>query len=403
MDNKGLQYLQYKLSERRPRALLRYVFYDMKNTTQDLGISTPPALKYWNSVVGWCSKSVDSLADRLVFRGFRDDVFGLNQIYDLNNRDMLLPSAVKAALITSCSFIYISEDESGFPRLQSISGDDATGIIDPVTGMLHEGYAVLERDDFGVPTMEAYFTYDWTAYYQGGQLVDVRENRAPYPLLVPVVFRPDAKRPFGHSRISRACMSHVAGAVRTIKRSEISAEFYSFPQKWATGLEETAKLDKWSSAMSAMMQFTLNEDGQDHVKLGQFSQQTMEPHITQLRTFASLFAGETGLTLDDMGFPTDNPSSAEAIKAAHETLRLTAEAAQRSFGSALLNAGFLGACIRDNYKYQRTQLSVERPYWSPTFPADASMIGAVGDGLGKIAQSFPGYVSEETIFDLTGV
>ena len=63
-----------------------------------------------------------------------------------------------------------------------------------------------------------------------------------------------------------------------------------------------------------MLQFTKDEDG-DKPTVGQFTQQSMSPYTEQLRTFAALFAGETGLTLDDLGFVTDNPSSAEAIKA----------------------------------------------------------------------------------------
>jgi Protein of unknown function (DUF1483). len=57
--------------------------------------------------------------------------------------------------------------------------------------------------------------------------------------------------------------------------------------------------------------------------------------------FASLFAGETGLTLDDLGFVTSNPSSEGAIRAAHENLRLTARKAQRTFGTGFLNAAYL--------------------------------------------------------------
>jgi len=72
------------------------------------------------------------------------------------------------------------------------------------------------------------------------------------------------------------------------------------------------------------------------------------PFTEQLKNAASGFAGETGLTLDDLGFSTDNPSSAEAIKASHETLRLAAEKAQRDFALGFLNAGYLGACLRDN-------------------------------------------------------
>ena len=383
---------------------VRYVFYEMKNNTFDFGISSPPELKWWNSCVGWCSKAVDSLGDRLDFYGFRDDVFDLSQIYDLNNKDVLFPSAIQGALIASCAFIHVSEDESGFPKLQVINADDATGVIDPTTGLLNEGYAVLERNQFGQPVREAYFTHEWTAYYENGALVDTREYKVKEPMLVPIVFRPDAKRPMGHSRISRSCMSLVGSALRTIKRSEISAEFYSFPQKWITGTDPDAKkLDKWSAAMSAMMKFSLNADGQDHVRVGQFSQQSMAPHVEQLKMFASLFAGEVGLTLDDLGFPQSNPSSYDAIRAAHENLRLTALAAHKSFNVGILNAGYLAACIRDDYAYTRQQITVTKPIWLPPFRADVSMLSGIGDAIQKINQTYDGYLTEDKLLELTGI
>lgn len=400
----GIPYLQNKLNMKRLRVFRRYQFYEMKNITFDFGISSPPELKYWNSIVGWCAKAVDSLADRLDFYKFRNDVFDLEGIYNMNNRDVLFSSAILGALISSCDFIYISEDETGFPRLQVIDGGNATGIMDPISGMLNEGYAVLERDEIGNATKEAYFTYEYTAYYEGGELVETRANKAPYPCLVPFVFRPDSVRPFGHSVISRACMSIVGSALRTIKRSEISAEFYSFPQKWVTGVDQNAEqMDKWSAAMSAMMKFSVNEDGQDHVRVGQFSQQSMTPHVEQLKMFASLFAGEVGLTLDDLGFPQSNPSSYDAIKAAHENLRLTAKKAQKNFNVGIMNAGFLAACIRDNFKYQRSQLSFTTPVWTPVFPADVSMLGSIGDAIGKINMAYPDYLDEEKIYEITGL
>ena len=403
-EYKGLPYLKNKLNSKRPRILTRYKYYEMKNMTFDFGISTPPDLRYWNSTVGWCARAVDALADRLDFHEFRKDYFNLTKIYDMNNRDILIESAILGALIASCSFIYISEDEAGFPRMQVIDASDATGTMEPVTGLLNEGYAVLKRDEWKNPFLEAYFTYEWTAYYEKGKLVDYRTNKAPYPLLVPVIFRPDAKREFGRSRISRGCMSILGSALRTIKRSEISAEFYSFPQKWVTGLDDSSiQMDNWKAAMSAMMKWELNEDGQDHVKIGQFSQQTQGPHLEQLRMFASLFAGETGLTLDDLGFATENPSSAEAIKAAHENLRLTAKRAQKNFGSALLNAGFLAACVRDDYKYLRQQLYMTKPAWYPPFATDAASIGVVGDAVQKMQMAYPDYMTEEKVFDLVGI
>lgn len=404
MNYYGIPYLNQKLIQKGFKVGMRYRYYEMKNYVLDFGISTPPELMGFMSVLGWCARGVDSLADRLELYGFRDDIFDFESIYSMNNKDILYSSAILGALIGSCSFIYITEDEAGFPKLQVIDGLNATGIMDETTGLLNEGYAVLKRDQFGMIQQSAYFTREYTAYYEGGTLVDWRENKAPYPLLVPIVFRPDAKRPFGHSRISRACMSILQGALRTVKRSEIAAEFYSFPQKYIQGLDQNAEtFEKWSAAMSAMMQFSLNEDGTDHIKVGQFTQQSMAPHIEQLKMFASMFAGEVGLTLDDLGFPQSNPSSYEAIKASHENLRLTAKAAQKSFNIGFMNAGYLAACVRDDFKYERNQIRFTKPLWLPPFQADVSMLGGIGDAIQKINTTIPDYVTEEKLLEIAGI
>ena len=94
------------------------------------------------------------------------------------------------------------------------------------------------------------------------------------------------------------------------------------------------------------------EDG-SNPQIGQFTQQNMEPHISQFKMYAAAFVGETRLTMDDLGFATENPSSAEAIRASHETLRLTARKAQRTFGSGFMNVGYLAACLRDDYAFSR--------------------------------------------------
>ena len=400
----GMNYLREKLARKRDRVRLRYAHYDMKHVAQDFQISTPPKLRAWMNCLGWCAKAVDSLADRLEFREFGDDNFDIMSIYQMNNPDVLFRSAVLGALISSCDFIYISQDEDGFPRLQVIDGSRATGVMDPITGMLQEGYAVLDADEYGVPIVEAYFVPGRTEIYtKGSNGVQIYENVAPYPLLVPIVNRPDATRPFGHSHISRACMSIADSAMRTVKRSEIAAEFYSIPQKYVLGTNpDSEPIDKWSAAMSAILEITKDEDG-DKPTVGQFQQQAMTPHLDQLKMFAALFAGETGLTLEDLGFSTGNPASSEAIKAAHENLRLRARAAQRSFGSGFLNAGYLAACLRDNYTYQRSQIYMTTPKWEPIFEPDASSLSGIGDAALKLSQAFPDYFTEDKLRDLMGI
>lgn len=403
-EYKGPEYLKRKLASKRTRVLLRYTYYEMKNEVKDFGISTPPDLRNWQSVLGWCGRAVDALADRLIFYEFADDNFALNEIYRMNNPDVIFDSAILSALISSCCFIYISPGEDGYPRLQVIDGGNATGIIDPITGLLTEGYAVLSRNDLGMPAEEAYFTAGQTQYIRAGEKEpDVITHSVPYPLLVPIIYRPDAMRAFGHSRISRACMSLVGSALRTVKRSEIAAEFYSFPQKYVLGTSPDAEpMEKWKATMSSLIEITADEDGEKPT-VGQFTQQSMSPHTEQLRTFASLFAGETGLTLDDLGFATENPSSADAIKAAHENLRLTARKAQRSFGTGFLNAGYLAACLRDDFPYRRNQLYITRPEWEPVFEPDAAMLSSIGDGVIKLNQAIPGYVGNRSLRNLTGI
>lgn len=400
---KGIDYFRALLLSKRDRVLTRYKYYDMKNHVLDFGISTPPSMKWLNTTMGWCGKAVDSLADRLQFKEFRNDNFNLMEIYQMNNPDLFFDSAIVSALIASCSFVYVSEDEEGYPRLQVIDAGNATGELDPITGFLKEGYAVLDRNEYGEAVVEAYFIPGKTEYYYIDKEPEVFENSALYPLLVPVLFKPDAKRLFGHSRISRACMGYQDAAARTIKRSEISAEFYSFPQKYVTGLSEDAEeMDKWKATVSSLLTFTKDSEG-DRPTVGQFEQQSMAPHIEQLRMFASLFGGETGLTMDDLGFATGNPSSSDAIKASHETLRLIARKAQTKFGSCFLNAGIVAASIRDNVPYARKAFYDTKVIWYPVFEPDGSALSAIGDGAIKVNQAVDGFFDEVALSDLTGI
>lgn len=405
MNEKGILYLRKKLQTHKPRVDTRYKQYDMKFIDSSFGITIPPALRAaYRATLGWCAKAVDSLADRLVFREFANDYFEMNEIFAMNNPDIFFDSAILSALIGSCAFIYLSQAEDGdIPRLQVIEGSNATGIIDPITGFLKEGYAVLERDERGMPTLEAYFSEDRTDYYAAGKLIRSDVNKTGIPLLVPIIHRPDAVRPFGRSRISRSAMYYQSYAKRTLERADITAEFYSFPQKYVVGLSQDAEqLDAWQATISSMLQFDKDDDG-DRPTLGQFTQPSMSPFTEQLRTAAAGFAGETGLTLDDLGFVSDNPSSSEAIKASHETLRIMAKKAQRCFGSGFLNVGIVAACLRDAYPYRRNQFYQTQAKWEPVFEADATTLSLIGDGAIKINQAIPEYIDGDKLRDLTGV
>lgn len=407
-EYRGISYLRNKLDHKRVRVNLRYEYYESKKTKSDKGLLIPSWMRdMYRSTVGWCARGVDSLADRLTFIDFdRDtDLFDVNSIFEMNNPDLLFDSAIRESMIGSCAFAHVThgEGEEKMPRISILTANNATGVMDEFTGMLKEGYAILERDKNGHPTVEAYFTVEGTQYYEKGQPTVFEENPGRYPLLVPIPYRPSSRRPFGHSRISRACMAYQRYAETTIERSEISAEFYSTPQRYVTGLDPDADpLEPWRASLSAMLRFDKDEDG-GSPSLGQFPQMAMTPFIDELKMAASLFGGETGLTLDDLGFVQANPSSAEAIKASHETLRLMARKAQRTYASAFANIGFVAASVRDEMPYNRSIVTGMRARWEPIFEPDASAMSVVGDGVIKINQAVPNYFTKDNLRELTGI
>lgn len=170
-DYQGIDYLRNLLRNKRERVDLRYKYYEMKNVVRDLALTAGTKLGRFDAVLGWCPKAVDSLADRLVFKGWKDDTFNIGAIFRMNNADVFFDSAIISALIDGCSFVYVSLDEDGFPRLEVIDGRDATGIVDPVTNLLTEGYAILERDPkTDKPVTEAYFQVGLTTIISHGEI-----------------------------------------------------------------------------------------------------------------------------------------------------------------------------------------------------------------------------------------
>ncbi|WP_162012510.1 hypothetical protein [Streptococcus sp. S784/96/1] len=405
MTLRGIGYLRRKLASVQSRVNMRYKQYSMTNYDSPVGITIPVQIRsQYRSVLGWCAKGVDSLADRLVFREFANDIFDVNKIFKDNNPDVFFDSVVLSALIGSCCFVYITRGvDSDSPRLQVIEASQATGIINPITGLLTEGYAVLASDEYNRPTLEAYFTATKTYFIpRDGKPYSVY-NPTGHPLLVPVIHRPDAVRPFGRSRITRAGMYYQKYAKRTLERADITAEFYSWPQKYILGMDpDVEAMDNWKATVSSLLRIDKDDAG-DKPVVGQFTTASMSPFTEQLRTAAAGFAGEMGLTLDDLGFVSDNPSSVEAIKASHENLRLAGRKAQRSLGSGLLNVAYLAACLRDEFAYLRSQFVHTEPKWEPLFEADASGLTLIGDGIIKLNQAIPGLIDSEVVRDLTGI
>lgn len=406
MNYEGKEYLKRKLDTVSASVSLRYDYYEKKNQVNMLSIAIPPQLmQAFRSRLGWCAKAVDLLSDRLSINRFKNDAFNIENLYKNNNADVLFDSAIRGALISSCDFIYIYKDGNNNVRMQVVGGGNATGILDDTTSLLKEGYAVLQRDPKdGKALIEAYFTPEYTEFTDHISNREWREpNNTGYCMLVPIINEPKAGgKQFGHSRISRDMMKTQDDAEKLLTEIKILAEVNSFPQKWITGLQEGTEIDTMRATFSSLLRFDKDDDG-DRPTLGQFQQMNFSDHVKMLDTFVSLFSGMSSLTRDDLGFVTENPSSAESKKAALESLRVIAQKCQRDFAVGFINAGFVAACLRDEQNYTRNLVKETQILWRPLVEPDASTLSSIGDGIIKINQAVPNFFTSENISDLLGI
>lgn len=393
-----------KLGSKSPRVKLRYDYYEQKNLHADPSpVINQRDLLIYNSCLGWCTKAVDSLADRLSFAGFDNDDMQCWDIFKMNSKDILFDSAIRSALISACSFVYISTDKDGEVQLQVIDGKNATGSIDPRTFLLTEGYAVLDRNDMGAPTLEAYFTPDETLYIENGKPAYSVVNPTGYPLLVPIIYKPSDKRLFGHSRISRTCMNEMDQARYCLTRAAVTGEFGTIPQKYILGLSPDAEFDTLKNTYKSFLAIDKDADG-DKPVIGQFSQLSMTPHIDSFNMHVRNFAAETGLAPEDLGYVGGNtPTSSEAIKASHAELARIARKAQESFGVGFSNVALVSACLRDETHYKRSLIADMVPVWYPSFEMDNSAMSSFGDGIIKLSQAVPDVITPKLIKRLTGL
>lgn len=403
----GKAYLKAKLETVADKIQTKYDYYERKNAINNLSIAIPTQLmERFRTRLGWCAKAVDLLADRLSVNRFKNDNYNLEKLFTDNNSDILFSSAIKGALISSCDFIYVYPGADGTVRMQVVGGKNATGILDDTTALLTEGYAVLKRDPKNTSNvlLDAYFTPEYTEYTDYEQKSSwVVPNNTGYCLLVPIINSPkEGTKSFGHSRIAREMMNCQDGAEKLMTEIKILAEVNSWPQKWITGLSEGTEMDSLRATFASMLRFDKDDDG-DRPTVGQFAQMNFSDHISMFDTMVSTFAGMSSLTRDDLGFVTENPSSAESKKAALEALRVTAGKCQRDFTIGFLNAGLVGASLRDNTQLSRNLLKDTKILWKPLVEPDAATLSSIGDGIIKINQAVPGYFTAENISDLLGI
>lgn len=384
------------------------VYYDGHRAFRDLGISIPPELRNTRAALGWPQKAVSALARKHVFEGYSLsgslDPFEVGEILSRNSFETELAQAITSAYKHSCAFLTVAagDPSRGEPEVM-IQARDAlwcSALWDDRTRTLQAALAVssswknpeaLGRREIGSATL-----------YLRDSIIQIEPDNAQAPrrwmmqrlpnptgrvLVEPIVYDPQLGRPFGRSRISREVRYLTDAAIRTLVRTETSAEFFSSPQRYVLGASEDAfkDMDRWSAIIGRVLALAPDEDGK-LPEVGQFAQMGMDPHLSMYRQLAQNFCAATNLPMSAVGLFADNPASAEAMQAAEYALSDEAEYQWRIFSPALRRLVEDVVMVRDGLSEPPSEAWKLAINWTPARYVSPQ---AASDFITKIASVRP--------------
>jgi len=385
----------------------KYEYYGADENIRDMGISTPAKLVSIKPGIGWASRAVNTLSDRVVFDGFAKDTFGINEYLDDINGYSVINQSKHDTFIAGCSFIAVAHDStSGKKMLIPFTAEEATGSIDQKTGLLKYGLVVTAWDKSkgrsgGLkPKDYVVFTPTLTAVFEGRTLSQIVENPTGRTLLHPITHRASAKQPLGKSRLTKTARRIIQEVGRLKRREEIAEEFYALPQRYINGLAQGADKDpKLDSAIGKVWAITKDDEG-DTPDIGQLQQMSIEGFIGAKKDKARDFCAETALTLRNLGYETGNPTSAESLSAMSDDLLLEAQTTQIEMGEQIKQLVITLRMAIDEVDLVPDALNNLVPSWKPIFQVN---VGAAGDSLYKLQQVMPELIGTVQGYQMLGV
>lgn len=326
------------VQRKRRRNKLKSDYLEAKKRLDKIGFSVPPRMIDFQTPLGWAYKGVSIPASRLRPNGFTlprtsSLLDELSEILDDSYVAAVERMAIDSSLELSCAFVFTSpgDVENGEPEVivAARTALEATAEIDARTNIVTAALEMVEA-------------YKWLLYMPGltlqvenvaGKWVVTEEYVAVAGVVgcTPYIWGRSLKRPFGRSRISRPLMGFIDSGVRTLLRQEVTAEFFSAPQRALLGADEAhftgpdgqriSPLDALLGGVWALPDVFDEDEGKlVRPNLTQLQQASMQPHSEQLKTIGLMVASELDIPTTYLGIISDNPSSAEAILASESSM-----------------------------------------------------------------------------------
>lgn len=335
-DAKAFMRMLQTIRTKRKANQERIEYADAERTLQEIGFSIPDYMKdAFQTPLGWAEKVY-----KVPSRRIRPDGFSLvrssslldevEEIFYEHHTVMMERMAIEASLELGPAFVFVTPGDpaNNEPRVLITARNalDATAETDNRTGRTLRALEVVSAREYllylpGVTKRIA--LSDKTSDYE----VTTSHRGIPGRVMVtPYVWGKSLRRPYGKSRITKPIMGFVNAGVRTLLRQEVTAEFYSSPQRALLGANKahfTGPDGKPISPLQALiggiwgLPDIRDEETGDLVrpKIEQLTQASFQPHGEMMRGLAMQVSGESSIPVAYLGVLHDNPSSADAIRA----------------------------------------------------------------------------------------
>lgn len=384
----------------------------------NLGIALPNGMKNLEIGCEWGAKCVDVLAARSQFDGFvgetGEDAELLKDIAEKNHLISEYMKACKDELKYGCTFATLSADEELGCKIRFHSPCTASALWSGEKNRLDCGLVIIdtvydESDKTWQPSLINMYTdtdvivLTRTGYYW---IAERHPHIMGKPLMVPLVWAPTSRKPFGRSRIKEPVRRLIQGYVRTIANATIGLEFATSPQKYLLGVSDdqydAVINNKFKQYVGSIITSTTNPETGEKPTFGQLSQGSIEPHVQMVRLLATQFSAATGLSVSDTGVINDaNPTSSDAILAQTQTLVLLAEQLNKANGDALKTIGVMAVAISQGVSIDdlnTEDVNVIAHFKNPAMPS----VSVTSDAAIKIASVRQGFAKTDTFLEMIG-
>lgn len=312
-------------------------------------------------IIGWPQLVVDAIEERLDITGFRlpgeegadKDLW---EVWQYNDLDEQAPQAHVDALALSRSYVTVgTRENSDIPLVTAESPLELYAAIDPRDRTVQAALRRINQPEDLLKVAERSATlylpnetiwYDW----QGGAWKE--SNRDKHGLgevpVTPIVNRPRLRQArktransyqlrYGRSELASVLpLSDAANKLATDMM--VAAEFVAIPQRGFLGVGPGAFRDASGNQLSptqVLMGQLLAIPGKGNdTKTFEFSTADLGKFIDAINALAHIVAAMAGLPPQYLGYATDQPASADAIRSAESRLIKRAERKQVAFGGS---------------------------------------------------------------------